>query len=91
MKWAVVILAVALAGCSKSESPEAGYDLADEAHSEAGRANSRVEELEAQIADLSDEVALLSANLESQLEQERRDRAADFASLNAAIANLERY
>jgi len=90
MKWSVVVLALAMAGCSsKSESPQAAYDLADEAHAEAERANNRVSELEMQLSDAKQDLALVNANLESQMRQERLDRAADFASLNAAIANLE--
>lgn len=89
MKWTVLVPAlILLAGCG-SASPKEASDLADEAHAEAERANSRINDLEAENEELRAEVQLLSVNLDSQIADVRADAANEISRLDAAVSELE--
>ena len=85
MKFAVVlsVLLTMLTACGSS----ATSDYGDEAVAEAERANSRVDDLESQLADLEGRLD----ELESQISSETNDRETADAELDAAISSHDHY
>lgn len=92
MRTILLVLAALLAGCG-SASPQEAFELGDEAQAEAERANSRVGDLEVEVQTLRqliDEKDARIDDLEAMIADNAADDAANFRSLNGAIADLER-
>lgn len=77
------VAALLLAACGSSATPDYG----DEALAEAERANSRVDDLEGQVADLESRLD----DLESQLSSEIGDRESATSELERQISSHEHY
>jgi len=86
MRWTGLVIALSLAGCGAQGQIS---DNADEALAEAERANGRISDLEAQVAELESTIQQESSDREDSVRMETVNREAETSRIDSDVADLE--